>query len=49
MERLGQIYHILINERGHSSIIDVLSFRGADSGTDHYLMLANVRGKLSVK
>ena len=48
MERLNQIDHILIDRRGHSSILDVRSFRGADCDTDHCLVVANVRGNLAV-
>jgi hypothetical protein len=29
-------------------VLDVLSFRGADSDTDHYLVVANVRERLAV-
>jgi len=32
----------------HTSILDVQSFRGAVGGTDHYLVVANVRARLSV-
>jgi hypothetical protein len=38
----NQIYHILIDRRWHSSILDVRSFRGADCDTDHYLLVASV-------
>jgi hypothetical protein len=44
----NQIYHVLINTRWHSSILDVQSFRGADSDTDHYLMVAEFRKRLAV-
>jgi len=32
--------HIFINRRWHSSILDVRSFRAADSLIDHYLVVA---------
>jgi arginine utilization protein RocB len=38
----------LIDRRRHSSIPDVLSFRGADCDTDHYLVVAKVRERLAV-
>jgi hypothetical protein len=38
----------LIDRRWHSSILDVLSFRGADCDTDHYLVVAKVRERLAV-
>jgi hypothetical protein len=43
-----QIDHVLIDKRWHSNIVDVQSFRGADSDTDHYLVDRNVRQRLSV-
>jgi hypothetical protein len=44
----NQIHHILIDRRWHSTILDVRSFRGADFDTDHYLLVAKVRGRLAV-
>jgi hypothetical protein len=38
----------LIDERRHSNILDVRSFRGADCDTDHYLVVAKLREKISV-
>jgi hypothetical protein len=42
------IYHILIDRRWHSSILDVQSFRAVDCDTDHYLVVAKVRDRLAV-
>jgi len=44
----NQINHILIGRRWHSSILDARSFRGADCGTDHYLVVAKGRKRLGV-
>jgi len=44
----NKINHILINERWHSSIHDVWSFRGADCDTDHYLVVGKVRERWAV-
>src|SRR5215510_12285050 len=45
----NQIDHVLIDRRRHSSIVDVRCFRGADSDTDHYLVVAKVRERLAVR
>jgi hypothetical protein len=44
----NQIDHILIDRRWHSSILHVRSFRGTDCATDHYRVVARVRGRLAV-
>jgi len=42
--------HILIDRRWHSStsILNVRSFRGANCNTDHYLVVAKVRERLTI-
>ena len=37
-----------IDRRWQSSVLDVRRFRGADCDTDHYLVMANVRERLTV-
>jgi hypothetical protein len=44
----NQTDHTLTNTRWHSSVLDVRSFRGADSDIDHYLMVAKFRERLAV-
>ena len=44
----NQTDRILIDRRCHSSVLDVRSFRGADSDTDHYLVVAKVRERLAI-
>ena len=44
----NQIDHILIDRTCHSTILDVQSFRGADCDTDHHLVVAKVRERLTV-
>jgi len=40
--------HALIDKTQHSSTVHVWAFRGADSNTDHYLVLEKVGDKLVV-
>jgi hypothetical protein len=44
----NQIDHILVNRRGHSNVLDERSFKVADCGSDHYLVVAKVRKRLAV-
>jgi len=44
----NQIDHILVDRKWHSSILDARSFRGADCNTDHYLLDAKPRERLTV-
>jgi hypothetical protein len=43
----NQIYHVLIDKRQHSNILDVQSFRGADCDTDHCLVVAKLKERIS--
>ena len=43
----NQIDHIMIDRRWHWSVLDKQSFRGPDSDTDHYLVVAEVMDRLT--
>jgi hypothetical protein len=38
----------LIGKRRHSNVLYVRSFRGTDCDTDHYLVVAELRERISV-
>ena len=44
----NQIDHILIDKRRHTSVVDIRTFRGADCNSDHYLVIGELRERLSV-
>jgi hypothetical protein len=44
----NQIDHVLIDKRRHSNILVVRSFIGADCDTDHCLVVAKLRERISV-
>jgi endonuclease/exonuclease/phosphatase family metal-dependent hydrolase len=44
----NQIHHILVDRRRHSNILDVRSLRAADSHSDHYPVVAEIRERLAV-
>jgi hypothetical protein len=44
----NQIGHILVDRRRHSNVLDVRSFKAADCDSDHYLLVAKVRERLTV-
>ncbi|XP_039284281.1 uncharacterized protein LOC120351364 [Nilaparvata lugens] len=43
----NQIDHVLIDRRHASDIMDVRAFRGADVDSDHYLVMATCRQRIS--
>lgn len=43
---INQIYHVLIQRRFRSCIVEVRSYRGADCDTDHFLLISKFKIKL---
>jgi hypothetical protein len=48
-ETFNQINHILIDKHFATSILDVRSFHGANTDTDHYLVRVNTDDNLTIK
>jgi hypothetical protein len=46
---LNQIHFVLTDRKWHLSVPDVRFFTGADCDADHYLAIAKVRERLSVR
>jgi hypothetical protein len=44
----NQIDHVLIDKRRHSNTLYTRSFRGADCDTNHYMVVAKLRERISV-
>jgi hypothetical protein len=44
----NQIDHVLRDKRLPSNVLDVWSFRGADCNTDHYLVVAELKERISL-
>lgn len=45
----NQIDHVLVDQRHKSSIMNVKTIRGAEAGTDHYLVVAEVRQRIATE
>jgi hypothetical protein len=43
----NQIYHLLIDARHVSNVMDVRTFRGANMDSDHYLLISKIRSRIS--
>ena len=40
---VNQVHHVVINNKWRKSLKDVHTCRGADAGSDHYLMMSRLR------
>ena len=44
----NHIYHVLVDRRWRSRVLDLRSFRGVDCDNYHYLVVAKIRKRLAV-
>ena len=45
----NQIDHVLMGKKHKNSLQDVRAFRGADCDSDHYLVVATIKGRITTK
>jgi hypothetical protein len=43
---INQIDHLIIDVRHVSNLLDVRNFRGANTDSDHYLVISKIRGRI---
>jgi hypothetical protein len=41
----SRIDHVFIDRKWHSSVLNILSARGADCDTDHYMVVTKLKGR----
>jgi hypothetical protein len=46
-QTFNQIVHLLIDARRVSNVMDVRTFRGANTDSDHYLLISRIKSRIS--
>ena len=44
----NRIEHVLIDKRRYTDVLDVISYRDVDCNSDHYPVMAKIRGRLAL-